>query len=147
MGFPRIKECLDLVIFFLSSICLQPSFPPHHHLLVFSLSAFFLCLCVSQDYPPQSLQSNNKWQHHRSGPFQNTTQKMCVVATLTCNNPPNRPLWVLYLLPLSFPPTFPPLFSLLGLSHFHPPLPLLFTARASEPQWRSGAPCRRCFVT
>lgn len=137
MGFSRIKECLDLVIFCLSSI--SPQLSPT------SLSPLFLhfyvCACsvracaspkITLRYPRNQTTNDNIIAQA----FQNMTQKKCVVATLTCNNP--------LIDPCGFcisPPLFP-LFSLLGCH-----ISTLLTARASEPQWRSGAPCRRCFVT
>lgn len=47
--------------------------------------------------------------------FQNTTQKVCC-SYINLQQPPNRPLWVLYL-----SASLSPLFSLARLSHIHPP--------------------------
>lgn len=147
MGFSRIKECLDLVIFFLSSISLQLS-PTSLSLLFLH---FYVCACsvragmspkITLRYPRNQTTNDNIIAQA----FQNTTQKKCVVATLTCNNPLIDPCGFCISPPLSRSRSS--LFSA-RLSHIHhppiPPPPL--TVRASEPRWRSGAPCRRCFVT
>lgn len=142
MGFSRIKECLDLVIFCLSSISLQP--PPT------SLSALFLhfYVCARSARARVSPKITLRYPHNQTTndniiaqAFQKRTQKKGVVATLTCNNPLIDPCGFCISPPLS------PLSS--RLSHIRPPPspPPPLAARASQPQWRSGAPCRRCFVT
>lgn len=87
---------------YFSSPLSPSSFPPTS-----SLSAFvcvcMLCVrvCVSPKitlcYPRQS---NNKWQHHCSGLSKYDTKKVCC-CYINLQQPPNRPLWVLYLSPFS----------------------------------------------
>lgn len=104
----------------------HPSTHHHHHLLVCSPSAF-LYACVRSVRARVSPKITLRYPRNQTTndniiaqAFQNRTHtKKCVVATLTCNNPPNRPLWVFCLsasLPLS------PLSSRLSHKH-HPPHP------------------------
>lgn len=138
MGFSRIKECLDLVIFSLSSISLQ--LLPHLPCLLFLHFYVGACSARAGVSPKITLRyAHNQTTNDNiiAQAFQNTTQK-CVVATLTCNNPLIDPCG------FCVSPPFSLSLSSLCLAVTHPPL---LTVQASEPRWRSGAPCRRCFVT
>lgn len=143
MGFSRIKECLDLVIFCLSSISLQPP-PPPPCLLSFCI---FMCVHVVREpvcllrLPSAIPTIKQQMTTSLLRPFKKGHKKGCC-SYINLQQPPNRPLWVLYL--------SASLSSLLSAVTYPPPPPSPpppLAARASQPQWRSGAPCRRCFVT
>lgn len=97
MGFSRIKECLDLVIFCLSSISLQLPLPPR-------LLSFCIFMCVHVVWEPTCLLRlpsaipTIKQQMTTSllRPFKIGHKKGCC-SYINLQQPPNRPLWVLYL--------------------------------------------------
>lgn len=114
MGFSRIKECLDLVIFCLSSISLQ--LPPPSPCLL----SFCIFMCASSARARMSPKITLRYPHNQTTndniiaqAFQNRTQKKGVVATLTCKNPLIDPCGFCISPPLS------PLFSRLS---YIPPL-------------------------
>lgn len=123
MGFSRIKECLDLVIFFLSSISLQLSPTSLSPLFLH----FYVCACsvragvspkITLRYPRNQTTNDNIIAQA----FQNTTHKKVCCSYINLQQPPNRPLWVLYLSASS--PLSLLSFSLLGC-HISTTLPTL----------------------
>lgn len=82
MGFSRIKECLDLVIFFLSSVSLQLCPTSVFPLLLH----FYVCMQCLLRLPSSIPAIKQQMTTSLLRPFKIRHQK-CVVAALTCNKP------------------------------------------------------------